>query len=694
MKSIKAKLILTVFKKDMFFESCQIFGSIYNFKELLKDKLIIEIPENILNSSNGRAIIEFQLISKDKNYNPSLTFKFNAYFGINKAYCFLSTFNRTLQLYEFCFYKQARIKLEEGILAETDSFENDSRSRIILINAPNFITLDGITFDVVKFRPKIENIDENSFEVALFDVSKEYYASKLIKIKEEFSIIKNINNYKDNLEKFYSEIKNLYNQKDNDIDKYLLIVKKSGISKVEINFTQKKSVLKKEFQTEGDYYLMYIYLLWYIIGPYFTNDKDKDKDKDKLTIINILDCAERAYMDYLNDKELELYEKIMLIYSNMIFLLTFKNINDYNDSKLKYIKRKDIKPKSVFGISFYFMKNFIEKLTPQSYLFYPLLLIDSGIYKTKEQKSLYGFNMESCENLKQHLLELIPDVFFVYERKINLLEEEGGFNFKGYSVVFINKLLALNKYEKNPILYEYKNIEEERTNKHYGMRVGKTMMHESFCHNKLIFEYKVGFESPNYFYNAEMNLIRIVPVNYPQNNEYLKVNRIGEDKKGESGKFFEYFFGVYEGRLVIDLLFEAKYIGKLIDNVDYFLQKDLNIIKKYIINKYLLVQKYIKYDDYNQESLEDEIKIMEKLINEYQMKVIGEMQQKFKEENKKDNINKKADKLFKVQFIEEDKPKTEYKGYDYYSKKASEAKNMDEYYKYSHELIMNHLKVV
>jgi hypothetical protein len=340
------------------------------------------------------------------------------------------------------------------------------------------------------------------------------------------------------------------------------------------------------------------------------------------------------------------------------------------------------------------MYNFIKKLTPKSYLFYPLLLLDSGIYETKDEEPIYGFNMESCENLKKHLLELIPDVFFVYERKINLLEEEGGFNFKGYSVVFINKLLALNKYEKDPILDEYKNIEEERTNKHYGMRVGKTMMHESFCHNKLIFEYKAGFESPNNFYNAEMNLIRIVPVNYPENNQYLKVNRIGDDKKGESGKFFEYFFGLYEGRLVIDLLFEAKYIGKLIDNVDYFLQKDLNIIKKYIINKYLLVQKNIEYDEYNQKSLEDEIKIMEKLINDYQMKVISEIQQKFKEENKKDNINKKADKLFKVQFIEEDKPKTEYKGYDYYSKKASEAKNMDEYYKYSHELIMNHLKVV
>ena len=45
------------------------------------------------------------------------------------------------------------------------------------------------------------------------------------------------------------------------------------------------------------------------------------------------------------------------------------------------------------------------------------------------------------------------------------------------------------------------------------MRIGKTMIHESFCHNKFIFEFKTGNESPTNFYNAEMNLIKIVPKN-------------------------------------------------------------------------------------------------------------------------------------------------------------------------------------
>ena len=129
MESIKAKLILTIFKKNMFFESCKIFGSIYNFKDIPNDKLIIEIPKNILNRSIGRTVIEFELISNSEKIRSKI-FKFNVYFGINKAYCFLSADDCTFKLYEFCLYKPTKIKCDEGVLTETDSFENDSRSRI------------------------------------------------------------------------------------------------------------------------------------------------------------------------------------------------------------------------------------------------------------------------------------------------------------------------------------------------------------------------------------------------------------------------------------------------------------------------------------------------------------------------------------------------------------------------------------
>ena len=60
-------------------------------------------------------------------------------------------------------------------MTETDSFENDSRSRMILINPPKNIIFDEITFKIEKFQPNEDsNIDSNnsndSFEVAIFDI--------------------------------------------------------------------------------------------------------------------------------------------------------------------------------------------------------------------------------------------------------------------------------------------------------------------------------------------------------------------------------------------------------------------------------------------------------------------------------------------------------------------------------------------
>ena len=85
-------------------------------------------------------------------------------------------------------------------------------------------------------------------------------------------------------------------------------------------------------------------------------------------------------------------------------------------------------------------------------------------------------------------------------------------------------------------MYEFKNIEEEKINKHYGMRLVKTMIRESFCHNKIIFEFKNCNESPNCFYNAEMKLIKIVNINYQNNNHYKELEK---ETKDEIDKFFE-----------------------------------------------------------------------------------------------------------------------------------------------------------
>ena len=702
-----AKLIITLIKKEEeeFFNSCEILNSLYNFDKITDGKLIIDIPDEKFGISKEKIIIEFKLISKSELN----IFNLNIYYGINKAYCFLSSHKHITQLYEFYFYKPIKVEYKDGQLTETDSFEDDSRSRMILINPPLNIKFDGNSFYIWKFNPNSDpEIDyENSFEVAIFDISKHYYASKLIQKKEIFSIIEKIKIYKNDLDKFYNDIQKLYNEKEDDIDKYLSIINAFKIEKIEINFSQNKSTLKNEFKEEQDYYIMYLYLLWYVLGLFCSklkekkNEKENEKDKkekiEPFSIRDIFELAQNLYLKYLNDKDLLIYEKIMLIYSNIYFIIRCRNKNDYNDSNLVYIKRKDIKSKSIFGIALNFMKEFIEKLNHKSYLFYPLLLLDCGLYKTKEGEPIYGFNLETCSHLKSHLNELIPDVFFIYQEQVRPDIAEGGFNYKGFGIIFINTLLSLDGNKTDPISHEYTNNDEERENKNFGMKASKVMMHESFCHNKFIFEYTNGDQSPCNFYNKEMNLIKIIPIDSPNYDEnYFRASM--EYGKGESGKFFEYFFGLYFNELIIDLIYKVKYIGKLIDNVEYFVKENLNEIKEYIVCKYQIKEKHIEYNDYNELSLEEEILNMKNLIKNHQISLIQGIKSKYttKDDNNDNNdkIQKNANKLYGFKFIEVAKQESEYKGYNYYKKKAQEAKTNEEFFKYSAELVFNHLKVV
>ena len=679
MESYKAKLVLNIIRNNIFFESCKILGTIYNFNEILNDQVIIDIPDTVFDKSKEKKIIPFTLITSNEKLSKSLSYKFNIYYGINKAYCFLALIN-SLQLYELCLYQPATIEYEEGKLPERDYFESDSRTRIILINSPNLIKINEVSFDIKEFKPKVKSIyeSENSFEVSLFDVSKTYYASKIIKDKEDFSVIKKIKSYKEKLEKFYFEVKSLNKQKEANVDKYISLTKNLKLEYIKMNFSQKKLVLKNEIQDEQDYKLMYMYLLWLVIGSYYP----KKKEEEHISITDLFNLVENIYLEYLNDKELMLHKKIMLIYSHVFFLLTFKNMNEYKKSDLKYVKKKDIKSKSVFGICFKFLSEFIDGITPKSYLFYPFLLLDSGIYEDKDKIPIYGFNMETCEKLKSHLRELLPDVFFIYDKKVESLNKEGGFNFKGCGIVFINRGLALKEFEGNPILTEYKDFNEESLLKHYGMRISKVMMQEIFCHNKFIFDQKYTNDSLCNFYNSKMNLIQISQIYYPDCNDYFKVTL--EDGKEESGKFLEYFFGQYNGRLIFDLIYEIKYVGKLIDYVKYFLKEDLGPIKNYIINKYLISQKNIKYDDYNELSLDQETLTMESLINEFHLNSIKEINGKNEEAEKSIDL---------IKFIEDKKANGEYKGYDYYTKKAMEAKTSKETFIYTRELLKGHLKI-
>ena len=304
---------------------------------------------------------------------------------------------------------------------------------------------------------------------------------------------------------------------------------------------------------------------------------------------------------------------------------------------------------SIYKFSLDFLKEFISKLNENSYLFFPLLILDCGTYYYNvDNKPIYGFNRESCSVIKEHLNELIPDIFFEYSEEGKSGEEESGFNYKGFKMVFINRHFTFKNLKKDPIKDEYKNEDEKRLFKHYGMLASKTLMHESFGHNKRIFNKKERIISPLRFFNRNKRFVKMVPLLF--NLKHVDINNkkieyfksLNKKLTGESGKFFEYFFGKYNNMLIIDLIYQIDYIGNLLDNIDYFVKDNLEDLQRYIINKYKITNnKSIKYNDKNL-SFEEENKIMEELIDNHIKKNIIEMKKEQKKDEENNEINEKV----------------------------------------------------
>ena len=223
-------------------------------------------------------------------------------------------------------------------------------------------------------------------------------------------------------------------------------------------------------------------------------------------------------------------------------------------------------------------------------------MLDCGTYSRKEEL-IYGYNRESCDIIQSHLEELLPEVFFEYDEEGTPYFKENGFNYKGFNVVFLNRKILFKNFHRNTIDSIYEDEVEEKIFKHYSVRVSKTIIHESFAHIKFIYDTGIGNASPVKFFNRNKVKVKLITYYSKENNndkvEYLKV--LENDLGGESGKFLEYFFGTFEGGLIIDLIYEINHLEKLYDNVGYFLKDNLTELQKYIINKYKIYDYNLKY---------------------------------------------------------------------------------------------------
>ena len=678
MENEPSKLILFFIgnKKNTIFNGFKILQKTYDF-----ETTEITIPNNIFSPRKEKKIIDFQLILKeDENEDGPIIFQFYIYIGINKVYCFINQISQA-SFDICCLDKKVRVDYGKTELTEFNYLENDARSRIVLINVPSTLKINT-TKNLYSYIP-LNLSESNSVQICFFHSDFQTYSVKAItndEISEEFTIVNFLREKKGVLLDFYNKMTYLIETKQENVEIYKTLLAEIEISRIKDNFSRRKDILEKVFKDNELYDLFHIYILWFICEVKYFPKQDEECN---IPIDIIYKYINEFYEKYKKDQDLLNYQRILLFYSNSIFFIRIGDVEKYKKTELEYIKVNKAQKNSVFGVSFKFLEDFIDNLNSKSELFYPLLLLDNGLFYHNEKPS-YGFDFESCDKVKNHLRNLIPDVFFVY--KIDSINEEKGFNYNEMKTVFLNKLTVLNNYKGNP-----KN-EDSNTKivKHYAMRISKLFMHECFRDNKFLYQQKIGIDSPRYFFNKNKRLITMIPKNNKNkvysNEDYFFVEQ--GNYEGESGNFLEYFFGFYENELVSDLLYSISDIGKLIDNVKYFTCEKLDVLKNYIINKYIISIKKIDFHEKENTSLEQDIIEMDQLL-EKENACQFEKIQTSKERKLNKQIKDQSSKLLLYEGNEK-----EIKNYSYYLKKMIESKNNDESRKYTRELIFNHLKKI
>ena len=307
----------------------------------------------------------------------------------------------------------------------------------------------------------------------------------------------------------------------------------------------------------------------------------------------------------------------------MLFELNFSEINSSKiDNEIEYINLKNKEDFSPLYYALNFLNKFIDDLDYNSNFYYPLLLIDSGIYNytyeneldsRQDYLSIHGFNMLPLSSIKAHLKDLIPNILLLSKY---LKNDDYAFTNSINGLITIN----INNFKGIDIS---KKMSDEHRSKHYGFILVKIFIHEIFGHKKsCLSKNNKTFESSICFQDETGNLIYLVEKNdnnilFRDIKEVINMNKDLRENNGDSGYMMEYFFGkigyTYT-KNIIDYLEDKVNLGSLLE--PNLWHKDIDTFKKYIELNYY-IDKYYKDKIKINENLSviEQITLIEKEIN-------------------------------------------------------------------------------
>ena len=297
----KSKLIINFLKgKVSFYPMIKLLNVQYSTKE---PKLEIDISQ-LFENSKEKKIVELELF-KNNPLEKTIKYKMNLFYGTNKAYLLLSVKKHILVEYSFIDYEGVFYKEQE--LKEYDG--NGFIKRIVLINCPTEIQIKNKIFSFTSYMLEYVENGENSFEICECNYSNRKFATKVIKKEKEVMCIDLLKEQQKQLLSYFNDLKKLIDKKVPFPENYVEIFNNYKFPDLNINLCHPKNKLAEKFQTQDDYYLIYLYFIRSSINPEKINVREIFDIYNEITLI---------YNEYLEKDDLLMYEKVMLFCSHVI----------------------------------------------------------------------------------------------------------------------------------------------------------------------------------------------------------------------------------------------------------------------------------------------------------------------------------------------------------------------------------------
>ena len=652
MTEASLKIIFCSYNNNPYFIKFYLDGIEYH---TFNSEIQLTIPFGDYEKSIGKKVCKYELIAKDED------FKFNGSFeiflGKNIGYCFIDNVGTTFEIMfllgkdiveSFTKSDFSSSVLDAGyskvnIKLSLDRVETKDRANLILINClPNTtIKKNGDIFiDLEKIKTDIDSFSTyNSYQICYYYNKFDDFSYKIIQPIEKL-------NFSDIYSNNHILVDNLYNDLMKAKDKKNLEQLKKFMSKYKENAFELEHIIKKKYIFSKDIlekelnkedYVDFIFKIIFFIIIY-----NKLENYNNYVFDLISDYHEKLVSNKKsieNDKLLKIYEKIFLLID-----IYYTELLDKNDYILHYYHEKNFEKFSPLYYAYEFLRKFINDLDYDSILYYPLLLIDGDKYQYKFIKdsyirfiTIYGYNMLSLEELKMHLIDMIPNIILISEY-IN--DDNSSITNPLNGNVILNQSSLKNKNIQKKQLDEY-------TSKHDGFILSKNLIHEFFGHKKSSYSSnKINYDSIISFKNEDGDLKFISRDEY---NMYIDKGLITALENvnyfiGDSGYFIEYFLGKIEDYNVlslIDFIENKTNLSELLDTELW--HKKNEIFKEYIKLKVIYVDLFPMERNEAYSNISDTIKFMKSTI----LKKLNEKNNDKDKNKTEDEINSLIKKTFK-----------------------------------------------